>query len=159
MSVKQNPFTVKVVAGNDGSIIQQNPNKAEYGSIMLEQPHYSLKNGFLNARRKVGFIAGTMDELTKFSNAWGLKSGTELPGKLFIMEQFTPFYEDQQPKINPATGRAVLVDGAAVYSKTFYDESGTQSDVYQMGEITEGDQIAEPSASATPMALRGLTLS
>jgi hypothetical protein len=158
MSVRTNPFTVKVVAGENGDVIQQNPNKAEYGSIMLEQPHYSLRNGFLNARRKVGFIAGTMEELGKFSTAWQLKNGAELPGKLYVVEQFTPFYEDQQPKINPATGRAILVDGAMVYSKTFYDESGNQGDIYQTGEISEGDVITEPKVNANSV-LRNITLS
>lgn len=134
----------------NGQVVQQNPNKPEYGSIGFEQTAFVTKNGFLNTRRKVAFLNGTMDELNTYAEVLSLTEGAELPGRLYVREQFTPYYEGQQPKMNPQTGNAILVDGAMIFSKTFYDETGSQPDVYLNGEIAEGGRVAEPRVAVMP---------
>jgi hypothetical protein len=152
-------FKVHVAAGTNGNIIQTNPDKPEYGSIMFEQKAYTFRNNFLNARRKVSFLAGTVEELTNFTNTLELTAGGVVPGTLYTVEQFTPFYEGQQPKINPQSGRACLVDGAMIWSKTFYDPTGKAEDVYQTGHFQEGDIVAEPRTSRAPSILESIMLS
>jgi hypothetical protein len=150
-----NHFNVRVIAGTGGEVVQQNPTKPEYGSIGFEQSAYKVNNGFLNIRRKVAYLAGTMDELNQFATTMQLKGGSEVPGCLYVVEQFAPYYENQAPKLNPQSGRAVLVDGAMVWSKTFYDPTGKASDVYQTGEITMGDVVV----TSREASLQGLILS
>lgn len=151
--------SVKVIAGSNGEVVQQNANKPEYGSIAFAQNGFTLRNGFLNSRRKVAFISGNIEELRGFATGLKFTDGAEVPGKLYTREQFMPYYEGQQAKLNPQTGRAVLVDGAMVFAKTFYDETGTQADVYLNGEITEGDVIAEPRGSAIVRTIESSSLS
>jgi hypothetical protein len=154
----KNLFKVKVVAGDNGEVIRPNPNKPEYGSIGFEQNTFTNMNGFLNKRRKVSFLAGSMTELQEFVSTLNLKPGQEVPGCLHTVESFEPLYEGQAPKINPTTGRAVLVDGAQVWEKTYYDPSGEGTDKYFIGKREAGDVIAEPKV-AVPGILSSLTLS
>jgi hypothetical protein len=137
-------FKVKVRADENGNVIQQNPNKPEYGSIGFEQCLATNRNNFLNFTTKVSFISGTMADLEKFAIGYQLKAGMEIPGCLFTEESYRPFWEGQEPKINPSTGHVVLVDGAPVYQKTFYDPTGSKPDVYITGEISQGQKIADP---------------
>jgi hypothetical protein len=151
---------VTVLAGENGAVLQPNPNKPEYGSIALEQLVFTTKNGFMNKRRRVAFIAGKVEELSEFLEVSGVKAGSSLPGKLIVHESFHPFFEDQTPKVNPQTGAVMLCDGAPIYQKTFYDESGTMLDNYVQGDIAAGPQIMDPQTKeGIPSALQSLRLS
>lgn len=151
---------VRVLADKEGNVIQKNPNKEEYGSIGLEQIVFTAVNGFMNKRRRVAFIAGKLEDLQDFVTAAGISAGKELPGKLVVQESFNAFFEDQIPKINPQTGTMMLCDGAPIYQKTFYDESGTALDSYVQGEITNGAVIVDPqSKEVIPTVLQSLRLS
>ena len=43
---------------SEDGLIRMNPNKPEFGSIMLSATVVSIDNNFLNKRNKVGFITG-----------------------------------------------------------------------------------------------------
>jgi hypothetical protein len=151
-------FKVKVV-GENGQVVIPNANKPEYGSIRMEQLVFNYRNGFLNKRNKVAFLAGKQEELNEFVTLMGLKPNVEIPGCLYTIERFAPFYEGQQPKLNPTTGRACLIDGAAVFQHSYYDASGTRQDEYLQGEAAEGYVIADPATLKIPAALQSLGLS
>lgn len=142
----KNTHKVKVVAGENGDILQPNSNKPEYGSVRLDQTVFTYRNGFLDRRNKVTFMAGRMEALNEFLTSSNVKAGSELPGCLYTVESFSPLYEGHQPKINPTNGRAVLVDSAMVYEQTYYDETGTKTDSYLDGERTAGEVIKDPTS-------------
>lgn len=137
-------FPITVVPTETGEVVRQNPNKPDYGSIMLEQIAFTYRNNFLNKRRKVGFIVSNMEDLHEYVEVLNLKPGAELPGNLVVIEQYVPHYDEQKPKINPTNGNAVLVNGAMVYEQVYYDEGGTRFDEFLSGERTAGAKIAEP---------------
>lgn len=127
-------YKIKVVANKEnGEIVQQNPNKPEYGSIRFDQEGFIYSGNFLSLKNKVCFTHGKLDELRKFSELMELKDGLELPGVLYILERREPFYPEQEPKINPLTGCVVLIDGAPVYRNCYYDRSGTNPDQLILG--------------------------
>lgn len=152
---------VKVVADEQGNVVRVNPDKPDYGSIMLSQLVFAQSTGFMNQRNRVAFIAGKIEDLNAYVEAYGLTPGKELPGRIHVVESFTPHYEGQQPKLNPQNGRVMLYDDAQVYQKSFYDETGTKmdqfltADVIQQGDVLPGWQ---PKA-ATPSILHTLRLS
>lgn len=118
------PVIVDQAEGYD-SIIMESKNNSDFGAIMLRSTEEHLDdNGFYRPLKKVGLFKGRVDELKKLVEKKGLKAGDNFsskvaPVKLVIQEQFEPFYEGQDPKINPTTGQAVTSDGAEVYRQTF----------------------------------------
>lgn len=145
-------FKVEVAANENGEIVQQNPNKPDYGSIALEQRRFSIKNNYLSEKVLKSWLQGTLGDLKRFVEVHELGDRSIIPGTLYTIEQFVPFYESQNPKANPTTGEASLVDGALVYQQTFYDESGTRFDSFIMGETSKGDKIMEPRANYSAKA-------
>lgn len=73
----------------------------ELGSIRLEQESSSLNGSFLNSRKRVAFVTGTLEDLNKRVKMFDLKHGSELPGKIVIFESLEPMWNGQTPKINP----------------------------------------------------------
>jgi len=149
-------ITPVLIAGTeDDVVVVVNENKPDYASMMLEQLVFVNNNGFLNKKRRVAFLTGTVEQMQEFANMMGAAKGKELPGHLYVKETFYPQYEGHQPKCNPRTGRACLVDGALVYWKTYYDDTGTRGDEMITGEVSEGAQIMNPeSLEDNPVARR-----
>lgn len=140
-------FKVRIVPNEAGEIVQQNPKKPEYGSIMFRQTKFVYKGNFLSQREKVNFTHGKLDELQKYVKLMEFKANDELPGNIYTIERKEPFYEDQEPKINPTTGNAVLVDGSFVFQNSFYDQSGTKFDDLLVGIVSVGPKIKEVNVS------------
>jgi hypothetical protein len=104
-------------------------NDRPLGTLRLEQTARVLNGNFLNSRRKIAFLSGTLDELTAIVKAYGLKAGSELPGKIVTTESLEPMYRGQAQKINPSTGEIVEVEFA-----------GNRYPVYQQSRYTENMQ-------------------
>lgn len=139
-------YCVRVVPDASGRIVRINQNKPEYGSIEFRQRREQLRRGWVQFKERVTWLAGTIDDLEEFVEFYNLTVDSQLPGKIYTVESFKPFYMDQQPKINPSTGNAVLVDGALVYQQSYYDKTGESEDKYLQGDITVGGKITEPKA-------------
>ena len=68
-------------------------------------------------------------------DAWDLKVGddftmkTGIPCKIVVKESTTPFYEGQNPKMNPSTGEILTKDGMEIYRNSVltFDLSDTDS--------------------------------
>ena len=71
--------------------------------------------------------------------AFGLKAGQELVGKIIKKESFSPFYEGQQPKINPQTNEQVLTNDRPTYLEFQYTEDPNAHDMW----IEEEDEVEE----------------
>lgn len=135
---------VKVVGTSDNKVITQNPKKPDYGSIRFDQRRFAYKGNFLSMKNHVNFTAGKMEELEEFVKIMELTPGKELSGNVYTIERREPFYEGQEPKINPSTGHIVLVDGLPVYRNSYYDPSGTKFDDLIMGVNSVGPQLKAP---------------
>lgn len=107
-------------------------NQNEIGSIRLEQHIRSLSGSYLNARRRVAFVAGSYDELVKLveTNKW--KNGSLIPGKIVITESLQPMWEGQNPKMNPQTSEVIGVKVNdrlyPVYYRATFTENADETD-------------------------------
>jgi len=105
------------------------------GSIRVQQETTSLANGsFLNVRKRVAFISGSVELLTAIISGNGLKAGSALPGKIVITESLEPFWNGQNHKINPQTDEPIGVTindkFYPVYMRMLYQEDGSGKDVF-----------------------------
>lgn len=55
-------------------------------------------------------------------------NGQVIEGQIVRLYSFEPFYNGQQPVINPQTNQVVLKDGKTFYFKDVYDQSGLLKD-------------------------------
>lgn len=115
------------------AVITQNPNKPEFGSIRVDYKTTSLTGGFASSGNRSAFIHGRMEDL----EAYGLKEGQELTGRIIRKESFAPFYGGQQAKINPSTQETVLTDGRPTYLDFQYTEDSKAEDVWVEEEVEE----------------------
>lgn len=112
-------------------ISKNNPYSA---AIMLRSETQTVNDqGFIQTEVRVGLVKGKLDEIRKI--AAGLKAGDDysakvMPVKLVVKEALEPFYNGQQPKINPQTKETVTHLGAPVYRQTLVvSESSAEVDV------------------------------
>jgi hypothetical protein len=132
-------------------VVTQNPDKPDYGSIRVDQVITTMENGFLNRSKRVAFIGGKLEDLKEL----GYKAGQVLPGKNVIKESTTPFYDRQQPKINPKTGEVVTINGQEIYRQTVYT-----ADAHAQDELVQHDRVtvntpAEMVSAGLPSIIEG----
>lgn len=109
-----------------GEVITQSSNNPEWGTIRVDSENKSFEGGILNVSKRSAFIRGKMSDL----QALGLRDGQTLPGKIQKQESFEPFYEGQNPKINPTTGDVVLKNGRETYLQFEYTENAEAHDIW-----------------------------
>jgi len=106
-------------------IITINGNNPEWGFIMLRSNVMSITpNGFRNEEKRVGRYIARVEDLVKDVETFKLKEGDDFgkkvfPVKLVIKEQTEPFYDGQEPKINPSSGEVITHNGQEIYRNTF----------------------------------------
>jgi len=112
-------------------LIRINPNKPEFGSIMLIAPVITLSNGFMNKRNKVGFVVGELEDLEGVIAEKGIKEGTDWsvavgPHRIVTLEKVesdVPLDKNgtksgYREKINPSTEETLTKYGETIYWKT-----------------------------------------
>lgn len=118
---------VTVVAHPEsGNVITPSSNNPEYGTFRVDTVNKSLENGFVNISKRSAFIRGRITDLESL----GLSANQTLPGKIQKMESFEPFYEGQEPKINPTTQEQVLTDGKISYIQFEYTSDAKALDIW-----------------------------
>jgi hypothetical protein len=154
-NIDGNPIITPLM-DQDGTTPKTDLNGKELGSIRLEQHTQSLANGsFLNVRRRVAFISGTLEVLNSIVKANNLKAGMELPGKIIITESTEPFWKNQQPKINPQTDESIGVTlnekFFPIFMKMTYMEDGSGKDyLLRTPEDLVNHLAARAALAATP---------
>lgn len=102
------------------------------GSIRVEQHSRNLNGSYLNSRRRVAFIGGSLNDLMSIVSQNKLKAGSELPGKIQIQESLEPMWKGQSSKVNPETGEEIGVRVGdtfyPVYAKSTYTEDMNAND-------------------------------
>lgn len=109
-----------------GEVITQSSNNPEWGTLRVDSENKSFENGILNVSKRSAFIRGRMVDL----QAMGFRDGQVLQGKIQKQESFEPFYDGQNPKINPSTNEVVLTNGKQSYIQFEYTEDTAKPDVW-----------------------------
>ena len=111
---------VRVVADKKGNIIGQSTNNPEYGYIRVQQQTIQINDqGWLKSVRRSALIKGKMEDLISAD----YKEGSEIPGKIIVVESLVPFNElnpDRDLKIAGDTGIICRIDDEPIYRQTFY---------------------------------------
>lgn len=139
-------YPVRILGDSEGRIIKVSDRNPRYGSIKISQrrPVMSLKGGnFINYKEITAFISGSVENLEEHVELAGWTVDKTIPGNIYIIESFSPFYPNQNPKINPETREVILVDGNQVYRQSFYDPSGREMDKIMNGIYSKGSVYSE----------------
>ena len=142
---------VTVTADKHGNVITVSPNNPEYGWIRVEQTATQINDrGWLRNAKRSAFIKGKVEDL-KASN---YKEGTEINGKIVVIESLTPFNSenpDRDLKIAGDTGVICRIDDQPIYRQSFfttnlnaYDELITHNNTHEIREV----QSAQRSLSS-----------
>lgn len=117
-----------------GNIITPSTKNVEWGSIRVDSKSTSMENGILNISNRSAFIRGKIKDLESLD----LKEGQKLTGLIQKQESFQPFYEGQDPKINPTTEEIVLKDGRETYLQYVYtSDINAPTDVFVHEAVEE----------------------
>jgi len=149
-------------AGNEltaNGLIRVNPNKPEFGSIMLISTVAALSNGFMNVKNKVGFIVGRVADLTGMIKEYSLRDGDDFSAKvgphriatLERLESEVPANQGYREKINPTTGEVLTKNGESIYWKTEVVAEGSDiQDTYIKHDVeTEDAAVREFQSQET----------
>lgn len=116
-----------------------------FGKIRLDQRAPVISNGYLAFANRSAFI--TMDEDTAKEMEPLLKEDMPYPidGNIVVRESLTPFYDGQEPKINPSTNEVILHNGQPVYRDTDFVIGADAEDV-----LLATDRADVPANAETP---------
>lgn len=112
-------------------VITPSANKPDFGTMRVDSVSKVFSNGFFNESKRTAFIRGKIADLTSL----GWTAGKSVPGQIVKRESFSPFYEGQNPKINPTTGEVVLKDGKESFLEFVYTQDMSMTDTW-VGETT-----------------------
>ena len=150
---KWNPDSGEIVKNG---LIRVNPNKPEYGSLMLINRTYTIVNGFANPKNKVGFITGKVDDLQKMVDQFHLREGDDFsqkvaPHRIVTLEKTESELGDDlgyREKINPSTGETLTHGGEVIYRKTEVVSEGSDIvDRYLTHDTAESESEAAVTAA------------
>ena len=140
--------TVKIDADELGNVIRQSSKNPDYGFIRLTQKRRIIgANNFVNVKQLSTLIHGKIEDLEET----GLQHTKEINGKIYVIEQTTPFNEENPDidlKMAGTTGIICATsDGEPIYRKTFYSEDENVSDI--LVPHANGDAIREANGTST----------
>jgi len=139
--------TVKIVADELGNVIRQSSKNPEFGYIRLTQSRSMIgSNNFVNVKNLSTLIHGRLEELEQT----GLQHTKEINGKIYVIEQVTPFNEENPDRDLKYAGDTGIIcatqDGEPIYRKTFYSEDVNVSDT--LIAHANGDAIREANGTS-----------
>jgi len=114
-------------------LIRLNTAKPEFGSLMLTAHQIVVTNGFVNNRKKIGFITGVVEELESIITTYNVVEGSDFsalvaPHRIVILEKVESEIKGEfgySEKINPKSGQILAKDGEPIYRKTEVVEEGS----------------------------------
>ena len=117
---------VKIIANEDGQIVNVNSNSPEYGYVRIGQTISKFNpDGWISTEERYFLLKGKLEALQNS----GLDSNSVLPGKLIRQESLEPFDDYSQPKVAGSSGVVCKVNGQPIYSRVVWDQTGTAHDV------------------------------
>ena len=133
-----NKTCVIVVAHPETKELVTLRNNPEFGVVRVDQEVTQMEKGFLQTQKRSAFIGGKASDLKAFFT----KEGQTLPGNIVVRESFEPFYEGQEPKINPRTAEVFLKDGKPVFRESVYTDD-KEASLYTWVAAPAEEAIAE----------------
>lgn len=144
---------VTVTADKKGNVINVSENP-EIGFIRVEQESFQFNEmGWLKSTKRTALIHGKVDDLVKA----GYKAGSEIPGKVVIIESLKPFNSenpDKDLKIAGETGIICRVDDQPIYRRTFFtpnqngfDELISHTNTDEIKEVMEAQRMMKSIAA------------
>lgn len=118
---------------SEDGLIRKNTFKPEYGSMMLVANEIVISNGFVNTKKKIGFISGKYDELINMVEKHKLEDGSDFstsvsPHRIVILEKVESEVNGElgyAEKVNPSTNQILSKEGEPIYRKTEVVEEGS----------------------------------
>jgi len=118
---------------SEDGLIRKNTVKPEYGSMMLVANEVVITNGFVNTKKKIGFVSGNYDELVSMIEKHNLVEGSNFsvsvsPHRIVILEKLESEIDGELgygEKVNPSTGEVLTKDNEVIYRKTEVVEEGS----------------------------------
>jgi len=128
---------VKVAADKNGNIVGVSQNNPEYGWIRVEQIATQINDqGWLRHAKRSALIKGKVEDLI----ACSYREGSEIQGKIIVVESFEPFNPinpDKDLKIAGETGIICRVDDQPIYRQTFFTQNLNAVDELIMHDNTD----------------------
>jgi len=161
----KNPKIFAVSHPQTGAMFTPNADNTHV-KVRVESTVVEITNGYMNPRKRTAFITVKEEFLSEFCSAAGLNPNAastadaegnfpalkvpfKLEGQIQVQESFEPFWEGQDPKINPSSGEVILKEGKEVYRQTqFVTDSSAPSYLWVEGEASENEGL-EPSTAFT----------
>ena len=142
---------VLVTADQNGNTIGVSQNNPEYGYIRVEQQAIQISDeGWLRNVKRSALIKGKVTDLLET----GYKEGTELPGKIVVIESLTPFNTenpDRDLKIAGLSGVICRIDDQPIYRQSFYTSNPNAYD--QLLSHNNSTEIKEVMSAQQVMTL------
>jgi hypothetical protein len=142
---------VKVTADQNGNVVGVSTNNPEYGYIRVEQQAVQInEQGWLRNVKRSALIKGKVTDLLET----GYKEGTELPGKIVVIESLTPFNTenpDRDLKIAGLSGVICRIDDQPIYRQSFYTSNPNAYD--QLLSHNNSTEIKEVMSAQQVMTL------
>lgn len=128
---------VKVTADKKGNVITVSEKNPEFGHIRVEQEVVQINDrGWLQTTTRSAIINGKVEDLLKT----GFKDGSEIPGKIVVIESLKPFNlenPEKNMKIAGDTGVVCRMDDQPIYRQTFFTTNQNSFDELLMHTNTE----------------------
>lgn len=141
---------VRVTADKNGNVIGVSTNNPEYGFIRVEQTATQINDqGWLRNVKRSALIKGKVDDLV----ACNYKDGSEIPGKIVVVESLSPFNPvnpDKDLKVAGDTGVICRIDDQPIYRQTFYTSNLNAFD--ELITHNNTDEIKEVQSAQRNMA-------
>lgn len=136
----------------DSTELTYQTRKADLVSIRVEETAIAVDaSGFMRKEVRSDFVKLPKALAEEMIASGTLKAGVPLKNitgqdsKIIIKESHTPFYEGQEPKINPTTGEIVLSNGQPVYRRGFLTSDLSASDELLVSDKTTVNATVQPN--------------
>lgn len=114
-----------------GKIITESTNSPGFGTVRLDSTEMVVTNGFVNERKRSAFVKGKIETLRK------MFTSLQVQGKIIRKTSSQPFYNGQEPVVNPTTGEATLRNGSVFYQQFEFTQVANATDVEIEVEVEE----------------------
>jgi hypothetical protein len=154
----ENQVIVALATGRNDLVIESR-NNPENGAIMLRSEVMTINdNGFQQVEKRVGLLKGKTADLKALIAKHNLKAGDDFskisPVRLVVRESTEPFFEGQEPKINPTTKETVTHLGADVYRQTFVVSASSTLEDLKLATDREEAPVAAQTVFAKQAATK-----
>jgi len=118
---------------SEDGLIRLNTAKPEYGSLMLAASVVGIQNGFVNSRKRIGFVSGVVKDLEDMILRYELEENSDFsalvsPHRIVVLEKVESEIGEEfgyTEKVNPSTNQILSKEGEPIYRKTEVVEEGS----------------------------------